>query len=122
MSFLWNGVWPDNRSPLLEHIEIPFANKRVKSNKSFSVQVTYKDPDSDSLHYEWTIYKESEDRRIGGDKEQTPEQLKECILETKSKGRATIQTPSQKGAYRLYLMVHDGKGGAAIDNWPFYVK
>jgi exo-beta-1,3-glucanase (GH17 family) len=122
MSFLWNGAWPDNRSPLLDHVEIPFANKRNKAKKSFSVKATYKDPDFDSLSYEWTLFKESEDRKIGGDKEHAPEEFKECIIETKSKGRATIQTPSQKGAYRLYLTVRDGKGGAAIDNWPFYVK
>ena len=96
MSFLWNGIWPENRSPLLDHVEIPFANKRVKANKSFSFQVTYEDPENDSLTYEWTLFKESEDRKIGGDKEETPEQLTKCILETKSKGRATIQTPSKK--------------------------
>ena len=33
MSFLWNGIWPENRSPLLDHVEIPFANKYGKSQQ-----------------------------------------------------------------------------------------
>mgnify|MGYP001166408595 CR=1 FL=1 len=122
MGYLWSGDWPKNRSPLLKDFDIPFAFKYTKAEKPYSVRVKYKDPDSDRLSYHWTIFEESNDRRIGGDKEEIPQELIDCIIEQKSNGTAEIKIPSKKGPYRLYVTVRDNYGNAAIDNWPFYVK
>jgi len=122
MSYLWKQKWPENRSPLLKEADIPFANLKVKATQTFTVRAAYSDPDEDSLDYQWSVFAESSDRRIGGDKEQVPDEFKSSIISVKSRGRATIQMPEKEGAYRLYVTVRDGKGGAAIDNWPFYVK
>ena len=122
MGYLWSGKWPKNRSPIIKDFDIPFAYKYTKAEKTYTVKVKYKDPDSDRLNYHWTIFEESNDRRIGGDKEEVPQELKNCIVEEKSNGTAEIKIPSKKGAYRLYVTVRDKYDNAAIDNWPFYVK
>ena len=98
------------------HLNIP------RQTNHTALSVKYKDPDSDRLSYHWTIFEESNDRRIGGDKEEIPKELIDCIIEQKSNGTAEIKIPSKKGAYRLYVTVRDKYGNAAIDNWPFYVK
>jgi hypothetical protein len=122
MSYLWNQKWPENRSPLLKEADIPFANLKVKAAQTFTVRATYQDPDGDSLDYEWSVFAESSDRRIGGDKEQVPDEFKSSIISVKPEGKARIKIPEKEGAYRLYVTVRDGKGAAAIDNWPFYVN
>ena len=96
MGYLWSGNWPKNRSPLIKDFDIPFAFKYTKADKIHSVSVKYKDPDSDRLSYHWTIFEESNDRRIGGDKEEIPKELIECIIEQESNGTAEIKIPSKK--------------------------
>ena len=36
-------------------------------------------------------------------------------------GKVTIKTPEKPGAYRLFVIVRDGHGGASADNVPFRV-
>ncbi|MBN2164624.1 MAG: hypothetical protein JXR25_03360 [Pontiellaceae bacterium] len=122
MGRAWTGHWPGNRAPLLKEVNVPFALKRVPARQKFDISVVYSDPDGDPLEYLWEIYEESTDRQTGGDKEQKPEAVASCILKTGPNGTATINTPSKKGAYRLFVTVRDGKNSAAIDNWPFYVE
>jgi len=33
-----------------------------------------------------------------------------------------VTLPKEKGAYRLFLVVRDGKGAATTGNVPFYVE
>ena len=122
ISRAWTGQWPTNRAPLLKGNDIPFAFKHVEANKQFDISVNYSDPDGDPLTYQWEVYEESTDRRIGGEKEQKPDAIASAIVTTGSNGTATIRTPSQKGAYRIFVTVKDGKGSGAIDNWPFFVE
>ena len=121
ISRAWNDKWPNNRAPILKEVDVPFISKTVKKDKEFRVQVLYEDPDNDNLDYVWQIFKETNDRKIGGDKENTPDEISGILISSRSKGRAIIKTPNEKGAYRLFVTVRDGEGSAAVDNWPFYV-
>ena len=121
ISRAWNDKWPNNRAPILKEVDVPFISKTVKKDKEFRVQVLYEDPDNDNLDYVWQIFKETNDRKIGGDKENTPDEISGILISSRSKGRAVIKTPNEKGAYRLFVTVRDGEGSAAVDNWPFYV-
>lgn len=118
----WTGHWPSNRAPVLAGTEIPFAFQRTTGGQEVPVQVTYKDADGDPLTYLWEVYKESTDRRVGGEDEQKPELIASAIKSVGTNGTVTVQTPSQPGAYRLFVTVKDGKGSGAIDNWPFYIE
>jgi hypothetical protein len=118
----WTGNWPANRAPVLENADVPFALKRVPSRQEVQVKVTYRDPDSDPLTYEWEVVRESTDRKSGGDAEAKPEAMSSAIREVGEDGRVTVRTPAESGAYRLFVTVRDNKGSGVIDNWPFYVE
>ena len=37
-------------------------------------------------------------------------------------GEVELLAPSRPGAYRLFLKVRDGRGGASAENFPFFVE
>ena len=79
------------------------------------------DADGDSLRYEWEIREETHDARAGGDAESIPSTHPEAILHAEGSA-VSFRAPQQPGAYRLFVTVHDGQGGVATANVPFYVK
>lgn len=117
----WSGKWPENRSPKILQIETPLREQIVGKGKPFEVVATAEDPEGDALKYEWVVYPESTARTVGGDAEAAPTAVGGTIL-SQAGGKAKIRTPNQPGAYRLFLTVTDGKGGASVDNIPFFVK
>lgn len=117
----WTGKWPANRCPRIESLESPLREAKVKPGSEITAEAKVTDADKDTLSYEWTVTSESTDRKEGGDHESTPPSHPECILSTTG-GQVKIKTPTQPGAYRLFLIVRDGKGGATADNIPFFVE
>jgi hypothetical protein len=116
----WTGKWPPNRSPRILSFETPLREATVHAGQPFTAAVSAQDPENDPLQYEWTVMAESQDRKVGGDKESVPPSYPECT--GGGQGPAiTGRTPQQPGAYRLFVTVRDGKGGASEDNVPFLV-
>ena len=74
----WSGKWPANRCPKLESIEFPVALKKGKPGEKVKASAKVKDPDGDSLKYEWTVMAESKDLRGGGDEESVPASFPEA--------------------------------------------
>ena len=121
---IWTGRWPANRAPLLHDLAID--GKRAADNvrlapRGFHVaSVRAADPDRDRLHYDWRIMGESRATQSGGDPEEVPEEYR--LPNTGgSPGEISWRAPEQPGAYRLYVYVGDGQGGAAHANIPFLV-
>jgi len=79
------------------------------------------DADGDSLQYDWTVMAESKDLRGGGDAESVPASFPQSVEGAKEK-ECSVTLPKEKGAYRLFLVVRDGKGAATTGNVPFYVE
>ena len=121
MSKAWTGKWPANRCPRIETFETTLREAKVKPGVEVAATATVNDADKDKLAYEWAVTSESTDRKEGGDHESTPPSHPECIVSA-ADGSVKIKTPTQPGAYRLFLTVRDGKGGATADNIPFYVE
>jgi hypothetical protein len=121
MSRAWTGVWPANRSPRIETFESSIKQKETPGGATVTATVTTKDAESDPVQIEWEVFAESTDLKIGGDAESEPPPVKDAIVSQKD-GEVTILTPSKPGAYRLFVTVRDGKGGASKDNFPFLVK
>lgn len=117
----WSGKWPENRCPKILKIEAPFRESTIGKGEEVKVSATVEDPEGDALKYDWAVYEESTDLRVGGDAEAEPPAVTGCLVSQNQSG-ATIKTPSKPGAYRLFLTVRDGKGSASADNIPFLVK
>jgi hypothetical protein len=64
---------------------------------------------------------ESKDLRGGGDAESVPVSFPQAVQGAKEK-ECSVTLPKEKGAYRLFLVVRDGKGAATTGNVPFYIE
>lgn len=119
VSYAWTGQWPDNRSPRIVGIESPLREAVVEPGGEVTVQVEARDPEGDELQWEWSVVEESRDRKVGGDRESAPPAIDGAV--TGGAGEATVRVPEKEGAYRLFVTVRDGQGGASADNFPFQV-
>jgi len=117
----WSGKWPANRCPKLESIEFPVALKKGRPGDKVKASAKVRDPDGDSLQYEWSVMAESKDLRGGGDAESVPTSFPQAVQGANEKD-CSVTLPMDKGAYRLFLIVRDGKGGATTANSPFGVE
>jgi hypothetical protein len=121
IAYAWTGKWPSNRSPRIEKLEATFKEKEVAPGETLTVTAVASDADGDRVQIEWLVVAESTDRRVGGDKEAAPPSFPDSILQTRDQS-VQIRTPRQRGGYRVFCIVRDGKGGASADNFPFFVK
>jgi hypothetical protein len=125
MHFIWNGAWPDNRSPQIEEMlldsKTAHQNVVLDAGGRFEARIAASDPDGDRLDYRWQIMRESEARQVGGDREEVPEILS-GLTDGANRDLIVITAPGQSGAYRLFVYVYDGQGHAGHANIPFLVK
>ena len=118
---LWTGREPKNRSPRIDDIECAFSLRRMGAGETAVATVRAWDDDGDELRYLWVVRRESSDKGKGGVSERSPEDVEGAVV-ADGGARATIRTPDEPGAYRLFVYVYDGKGAAATANMPFLVE
>ena len=125
MNKLWKSEFPNNRSPKLDSLLINNLNAYTSISiepGSINQAVVYtSDPENDELKIVWEILEETKDKRTGGDEEQKPSAVEGLIIKSEETS-ITFNSPTAKGAYRLFVYVYDQKGAGAHANIPFYVK
>ena len=117
----WTGEWPANRCPSIQDVKASFFAKEIEANKEYRAEVIAKDPNGDGLHYEWLVVSETSAVSTGGDHENAPPAHPE-LVKVNHAPECCFMAPTKPGAYRLFVSIHDGKGGAATANIPFFVK
>lgn len=121
MHYIWNGKWPENRSPSLDSFKInnqtADKNIRLTSGQRFQAQVYTTEYENDALTYHWEIIPESSDLGEGGDFEERPE----TILSIDGEDKIDLAVPNEAGAYRLFVYVSDPYKQSATANIPFMV-
>ncbi len=122
MAYAWTGKWPANRVPKLEALESPIAFERVSGGSRSHAEVRGSDREGDELRYAWDIRAESTDRRQGGDAEAAPPSIPGAIEKGQGTTRIEFVAPDAPGAYRVFVTIYDGHGGAAVHNLPFFVE
>jgi hypothetical protein len=120
MTRLWSGQYPRNRAPEVRNLTLAGADGATPSAE-LQASVDATDPDGDSLQFEWEVRSESTDKRSGGDLEAVPPKVEGSVGDAAHR-TARVKVPKEPGQYRLFLIVRDGKGGAATGNVPFMVK
>lgn len=125
MHYIWNGAWPDNRSPQIKSMLLDSRSSSkdivIKAGNSYKARVEARDPDGDDLQYAWEIMHESKATEEGGDIEEIPESISGLINQPDT-DKVTITAPAEAGAYRLFVYVRDGQGHAGHANIPFLVE
>jgi hypothetical protein len=96
-------------------------NIYLKPGKVFNAKVFAFDPENDELTYKWDLMKEVEHRSQGGAHEDEPGKIPVESL-SDSNGELRFVSPKEKGEYRLFSYVFDGKGKVGTANVPFYVE
>jgi hypothetical protein len=125
----WNSTNPSNKPSNKAPVILPIGIDDEKIHlgvflKPGTLHMAYTDctdPENDPLTYKWEIYHESTEKKEGGDTEDKPASINGLIID--GTGRAlSFKAPEQKGPYRLFVSVFDGKNNVATANAPFYVK
>ena len=116
----WTGKWPANRSPKIESLGFVDSPDTIPANFKGKARAVISDRDGDELSCEWTVMAESSDVRHGGDEEKVPPSFPKAVQP--GKGSECVLLAPPPGAYRLFLVVRDGKGGASTANLPFRVQ
>ena len=124
MHYLWKGEWPKNRTPRLMDFTLDdkrsIDNINLEKGKTYYAKVDAKDTDGDELTYRWEIMRESQSQKSGGDREKVPE-IVDGAFSTQS-DVTTFKTPSESGAYRVFIYIEDGHQHTAHANIPFFVE
>ncbi len=120
MAHEFTGRWPANRSPQIYGLKSALALDRVPAGSEYAAEVNAGDPENDVLAYDWQVVAESTDRKTGGAAEAAPPVIPDCIVRPLGP-KVTVRTPEAPGAYRLFVTIRDGQGGACTENVPFYV-
>jgi hypothetical protein len=115
----WRGQFPANRAPAIEPLVI--GRDKLTAGAVTTVSVKASDPNGDALTFSWKVMHEPEVLGKGGDKEPVPPKVEGLVVPAGSTS-PTLTAPDRPGAYRLYVTVRDGKGGAATANIPFLVQ
>ena len=121
MQYLWTGQFPKVRCPRIIHLETSVAQKALPAASDQTADVQIEDATPQNRVLRWEVREESSDRKSGGDREQEPPIVANCIVEAKGT-HLRFRTPSAPGAYRLFLYIFDGQGNAATANVPFSVQ
>jgi hypothetical protein len=122
MNRLWTGTDPENVAPIVDSLNIDkyvrFQDIRLKGGSNHQAKVIVSDVDGDPLTYKWEIRPEAVYASYAGQGEQEPKPISGLI--TEAKAAISFRTPTEKGAYRLYVYVFD-KDRFSTANLPFLV-
>ncbi len=127
MEYLWSGNWPLNRAPHIYSFQLDgkkaAENIYLKPGNSYTVFASVIDPDKNTtLNYRYELLPEPTEVGEGGDYEARPVSIENSLTANNANGKITLQSPTEEGAYRLFVYTTDGQGKVATSNIPFYVK
>jgi hypothetical protein len=114
----WGKPVP-NRCPAIEPLSLTGSNK-LEPGATVKVSLKTSDAENDALTVTWVLSDEAEELNTGGDTEAALPTHPSAIVQGDLTG-VEVKMPPYKGTYRLFALVHDGKGGSAMANIPLRV-
>ena len=128
MRHAWTGVWPENRAPRIDPIQIDGREARdaivLSPNAAYSATVRAVDPEGDPLIYHWEILPENTVFGYGGrgERKPAPAGVVRPAGPTPDADEVLFSAPANPGVYRLFVYVYDGNHHYATANIPFLVR
>ena len=123
MQYLWTSRWPANLAPVTDSISIEgkprYYIHRLQPSSNYSAKVFAMDEDNDTLSFKWEIRPEAQYAAYAGQGEKEPQPIRGLVNGNGAETKFT--TPSEKGAYRLFVYTYDGNNHSSSANIPFYV-
>ncbi len=119
LSAEWRGKPVANHCPVIETLRLDGNGKR-KPGETVRVELKTSDAENDKLTVSWQLRFDPEEYGSGGDAEAESPAVKSAITRSDASS-ADIKLPSDGGLYRLFAVVKDQHGGAAVANVPVRV-
>ncbi|MBX2851401.1 MAG: hypothetical protein KTR15_06625 [Phycisphaeraceae bacterium] len=116
MAQAWSGKLPDDLSPKISSIAVK-GEYEMKPGAEVTLLLDASDPEGKPIKVQWSLYAESSEYFTGGDKMKTPPSFPKQITSA-SNTSCTLTLPDKKGIYRVYAVVKDPAGHAAVANVP----
>lgn len=116
MTQAWTGQSPKDLCPKITRFEIE-GKYEMKPGATVKIKLVAKDPEGESLKVQWRLMRDSHTYLTGGDKVDAPPSFPDNIVSADGKG-CTLTLPDTGGIYRVYAIVKDPQGNAAIANLP----
>ena len=120
MQKAWSGKPAEHPCPRIEAMSVD-GDPAVDPGDSVKAHLTASDPKSDPIKCSWSLVSDSGVIGVNGDKEDIPDTVAGAILSS-SNDSALIKMPKTPGAYRLFVVVRNTHGGAAVANIPLRVR
>lgn len=121
----WTKAPPENSCPHITSVTLDgktaYESVKLSPGQRTKAGLVVNDPDNDALTVKWELLPESTDIKAGGDVEEKPEAIPAKVIDS-GNGEGIFRAPRNRGAYRLFVFIHDGKGHAATANIPFFVE
>ncbi len=114
MTAAWTGKPPANRAPRILGAECDASGQELAPGAPISARVSASEPDRDRLDFRWFVLPDRADAKFD---EPVPTEADDA-----QGSSVRLKAPRDPGRYRLYMVVRDGKGKAAMANWPFAVR
>lgn len=121
MQEAWTSRLPANRCPSISAIDWSDFAGTVSGGARQEASVRAIDPEKHLLNIEWVIMEETEEYQYAGAGEKYP-RVVPGLIRSSEETSVVFNAPVAPGAYRLYVYVRDGNGGAATANCPFFVR
>lgn len=120
------GSFPANHPlilslPRISRFQLSIAQKEVLPGTEAIAEVVASDAELDAIRYRWEVRREAVNKGYAGQGEVRPGVVS-GLLSGVSGNTVKFAAPRDPGAYRLYVVAADGKGGAACANLPFFVR
>lgn len=116
MAEAWSGKPPKDLSPKINKLAVK-GDYDAKPGAEVTITLDARDPEGKPLKVEWSLFAESSEYFTGGDKMETPPSFPSLITSA-SNTSCTLTLPDKKGIYRVYAIVKDPAGHAAVANVP----
>ncbi len=125
MEYLWTGKWPEQMTPRILNAEIinkggRFDNVMLEEQSFYSAVIEVEYPGDGKISARAEILPEPVELSDGGDFEQRPQAI-DGLIESATPNEIVFRSPSQKGAYRLFIYITDDNFNTGTINIPFLV-
>jgi hypothetical protein len=122
MSEAWAGKKAENPVPEITSFDSSLNLKEIESGAKSTATCIARSPMGAPLHYRYEIRPEDNKPASTLPGQVAPSAVEGIVPPTSASGSISFTAPTRPGAYRLYVYIYDGKGGAATGNLPFRVK
>ena len=119
MQELWTGVKPADPCPVMERLTLTGKDQVARGEKVRAV-VEARDPKGATLKVQWTLLDEQASYDVQGRGLNATASFPDAILQD-GQPAVTVTMPNSGGVYRLYCVIRNGRGGAAVGSLPIKV-